>query len=225
MPRENCVLLVEGAADKLFFEHLCRLLSLEVSVKVNVPTDFEGNYNTKGAVLNTVPLLIDQMLDGRVNRLSVVIDADLLQHGGGQLATLQRFTDIVRSHGFRQRSRVGEAGGYLFSHTDGLEPIGLWIMPDNEHDGIIEEFIKTCVSESQEERFRRSVELLDASVKPFLFNPVHRAKAEVAGWLAWQKIPGQGIFSVIRDGLIDPRCASFSRLSNWLKATFQSNAK
>jgi hypothetical protein len=220
MTRENSVLLVEGYADKIFFEHVFSRHSVEASVKVSVPTDWADKYNTKGAVFNTLPILIDQMSDGRLKKLAVVVDSDLEEHGGGQLKTLAMFADLVKKYGFEQRYRVGEKGGYLFHHKDGLSPVGLWIMPDNEHDGVIEHFVRSCIIDIQKERFERGVELLDASVQPFLFEQHRRIKAEISGWLAWQKNPGQGIFSCIREGLIDQESHLFKKLRDWLSMVF-----
>ena len=224
MKNQESILLVEGMADKLFFEHLCRKLSIRPSAKVSSPREFGGIYDTKGAIFNTVPTLLEQMADGQLVHLSVVMDSDFPDDGGGQHATLERFATLVGEYGFTQRHRVGEQGGYLFHHGDGLSSVGIWIMPNNEANAGIEDFVKSCIANSQKERFADSAKALAKSIKPYAFKSSHYVKAEIATWMAWQRVPGQGIFACIRDELVNPEIDEFKRLISWLKSSFSSPA-
>lgn len=224
MRKQSSILLVEGVADKNFFEHLCRKLHINSSVIVSSPRDFGGNYDTKGAIFNTLPTLLDQMADGHLIHLAAIVDSDAPQNGGGQVATLDRFASLVGTYGFDQRHKVGEGGGFLFHHVDGLSPVGLWLMPDNKTDGTIEDFVKASLVDSQRARFANAATAVAKSERPFAFKPTHLVKAEIATWMAWQKVPGQGIFACVRDELVDLEKDEFKRLILWLQRSFPSPA-
>jgi hypothetical protein len=57
-------------------------------VRISSPREFGGSFDTKGAIFNTVPTLLEQMADGHLVHLAVVVDSDSPQDGGGQQATL-----------------------------------------------------------------------------------------------------------------------------------------
>lgn len=139
------ILLVEGEADRGFFEALCRLLSIPADVRVATPKDTGGAHNTKEGVLSHLTkVLLPQLQDGQLERIGVVVDADRVVHGSGYPVTLQRFTDVLAHDGY-QPSPTG-ATGLVFIHQDGLADLGLWIMPNNADEGILEDWIKHCLS-------------------------------------------------------------------------------
>jgi len=53
-----------------------------------------------------------------------------------------------------------------------------------------------------------------------LFKPIHRAKAEVATWLAWQRMPGKPVASCVGDRLVALTASPCRRLGEWLDAVF-----
>jgi hypothetical protein len=56
-------------------------------------------------------------------------------------------------------------------------------------------------------------------------HPIHRSKAEVATWLAWQKQPGHGLYRVVEDQLIDMDSELFLELKDWLTHIYSSEDK
>ena len=56
---------------------------------------------------------------------------------------------------------------------------------------------------------------------PIKFKEIHRSKAEVATWLAWQKKPGHGPYSALEDSCIDSNSAQFTQLASWLRQVFE----
>jgi hypothetical protein len=94
-------------------------------------------------------------------------------------------------------------------------------MPDNKIDGTIEDLVKRSISDDQKARFSNASSALAQSIQPYAFKPAHHVKAEIATWMAWQRIPGQGIFACLRDELLDFETDEFKRLASWLKRSFQ----
>lgn len=216
------ILIVEGEADCGFFSEICKKSELAVNVKVGAAKDFGADRNSKQAVFN---LLRDSILsqlddaDAAIERAAIVVDADTAADGGlGFAGTLQRVSDLLVSKGYSEVEAL-PAGGYQFQHPDGLKPFGLWIMPDNNSEGMLENWISRCISPDQQQLFNHATTTVTALQNP-LFNEIHRTKADVATWLAWQRKPGENLYACITNDLLDNNSALYSGLVTWLKATF-----
>jgi hypothetical protein len=213
------ILIVEGDADKSLFEKICRKIELETSVKVAVSKDLGGTHNSKEGVLKTLrdflPLL--QSAD-KVTRIAVVVDADYSAHHGlGYERTIEKITSIVQIAGF-ERDNENQAG-IIFNNPDSSGSFGLWVMPDNQNEGMLEDWIKNCIVDTELTLFQQATNTLQQLTNRKF--PDHLlSKAEVATWLAWQKKPGHGIYSVIKDDLLDLEHPLFKELERWLIKVF-----
>lgn len=225
MSRENKILLVEGDADKNLFEAIRQKLSLDAKIQVASPKDFSIPYNTKGGIFNLLPTLIDQMKDGQIERFAAVMDADhpdSTSGGGmGYRETVNKFTRIVEDFSYTRKNIKGQCGGLYFSHNDGLNDIGLWVMPDNKNDGITESWLKKCIIDDEKKLLNHAQNIVSNLPHPVKFKDIHRPKAEIATWLAWQKMPGQEAASAMRNELIDMSCPEFRQLTEWLTHLFR----
>ncbi len=105
--------------------------------------------------------------------------------------------------------------GIVFKHNDGLADIGLWIMPSTTNDGMLEDWITTCISTAEEALFQHARQAVGALPAP-KFSTIHLSKAEVATWLAWQKKPGHGLYRIIEDRLLEESKPAFLTLKSWL---------
>jgi hypothetical protein len=215
-------LLVEGEADRSFLKEVCKTLGLHTSVTVAPPKDVGGSHNTKEGVFNHLPILLNQLGDAQITRLAVVVDADSEDNGGGYNRAIDRVTEIVKSYGFTLRTNPD--GGVLFQHDDGLADFGLWVMPNNYDEGMLEDWIKSCVHSNEHKLFTHAKEVVGELSLP-KFKPIHRSKAEVATWLAWQKQPGHGLYRAIEDQLIDMDSKLFLELKDWLTHIYSSEDK
>lgn len=218
------ILLVEGEADRAFFEEICRILDLGASVTVAPPKRLakEGAYNTKEGVFNCLPSLLDQLADGQTSRLAVVVDADSAANGGGYKRTIDRVNKIVVDYGFALAEST--LCGIVFKHNDGLADFGLWVMPNNADEGILEDWIKQCIHPNEQGLFTHAEAVVAALPPPQKFKSIHRSKAEVATWLAWQKQPGHGPYRAVEDDLIDPNGTHYKNLIAWLGYIFPKHS-
>jgi hypothetical protein len=212
------ILLVEGESDRSFFKEVCKTLGLHPSVTVAPPKDVGGSHNTKEGVFNHLKILLRQLGDAEITRLAVVVDADSAVNGGGYQRAIDRVTKIVESEGFTMRPN--SAGGILFQNDDGLADFGLWVMPNNSDEGMLEDWIKSCVHPDEHELFSHAKIVVDTLPKP-KFKPIHVSKAEVATWMAWQKQPGHGLYRAVEDQLIDKNSVLCKELCFWLKHVYR----
>jgi len=137
------ILLVEGESDRSFFEAVCKTLKLQPSVTVAPPKDVGGSHNTKEGVFNHLPILLNQLGDAQITHLAVVVDADSAVNGGGCQRAIDKVTKIVEPYGFTLASNP--VGGVFFQNDDGLADFGLWVMPNNSDEGMLEDWIKSCI--------------------------------------------------------------------------------
>lgn len=229
MSQEN-LLLVEGNADRDFFDMLCSALSISPKIQVAPPKDLGGKYNTKQGVLNYLKtILLPQLNDGRVQRLAIVVDADYAEsHGLGVAGTLKQIKEIVEPFGFELPENASHQNGFFFKNSDGLPDFGVWIMPNNKEDGMLEDWVKSCITQTEQDLFHHAEKTVaDLSTHGLQkFKPIHITKTQVATWLAWQSLPKYSVDRVLdkNDLLIDKNSMLYQNLANWLKNIYLDNS-
>ncbi|MEI6068024.1 MAG: DUF3226 domain-containing protein [Methylococcaceae bacterium] len=214
MANQDRVLLVEGETDQGFLIEVLKALNLQVDVKVAPPKELGGTYNSKQGVFNYLPNLLKQLADGSLINLAVVIDADTAPDGGYQ-RTYDLVNAIVEPIGYSLKA--DSISGLIFEHNDGLADFGLWIMPDNTQEGMLEDWLKECIHHNEQALFVHAQSVVEELPKPQKFKSIHRSKAEVATWLAWQKQPGHGLYRAVTDQLLDSKKPLYSQMTTWLK--------
>lgn len=215
------VLLVEGEADRAFFEQICGVIGLNTSVTIAPPKELAGSHNSKEGAFNHLPVLLAQLADGQITRLAVVVDADSAENGGGYQRAITRIKQIVAPYGFLMPLHT--AGGIVFQHNDGLADFGVWVMPNNADEGMLEDWIKQSIHPNEQGLFAHAKAVVAALPQPPKFKPIHCSKAEVATWLAWQKQPGHGTYRAVEEGLIDTISAHYKNLIAWLGHVYSSS--
>ena len=212
------LLLVEGESDKSFFEELKKHINLPFEIQIAPPKDVGGDKNTKQGVYNHLPKVLKQLADAKLKYLAVVVDADdtNVNPPDGYENTLKKVTAIINAY---DSSYVYESDTLSFKHSDGLADIGLWIMPNNQDKGMLEDLIKTCIHADEQDLLNHAVNTV-STVPNKKFKPHHYSKAEIATWLAWQKKPALGLYCAIEDKLLDKNHNLFQKLEHWLKQCF-----
>jgi hypothetical protein len=220
----KALLLVEGEADKSFFTEVCsRLFSeLHIQIEIALTRDIGGKSNTKQGIYNHLNMLLRQQADGDIKRLAVVIDADheSVNPPDGFNNTVSKIIAIVEPYGFTLKQNQTPLSGLIFENDNGLSDFGLWVMPNNTDEGMLEDFIKACIKTDEHSLFDHAIQSVQAVPEPKKFASHHYAKAEIATWLAWQKPPGHGLYYVVSDKLLDNDHDLFQELECWLKQIF-----
>lgn len=212
-------LLVEGADDSTFYDAFLRVAAIP-RVSVTTPKHIGGVVDGKTNAIHNLPTLIRQMEDGSITACGVVVDADYdAEHGLGYSKTLLKAREKLAECGYARETPI-PSGGFLFRHSDGLPSVGLWIMPNNRDDGMLEDFVKSCIGDEAQDALHTLACRAVGSLNPPLFKTIHRSKAEVSTWLAWQRAPGAAIETVVGNRLIDLNSTPATQLKTWMTSLF-----
>jgi hypothetical protein len=163
---------------------------------------------------------VQQMNDGSLERLALVVDADIDENGGGFQRTVQQVAEKIRDCGYNTTPQFLKSGGLVFKHSDGLPDLGLWIMPNNKNEGILEDWISQCISEEEKSLFALAQSTVDRLSDP-KFKPIRKMKASVATWLAWQYDPGEGLYYAVQKDLVDEKTPLYKGFGTWINYIFQ----
>jgi hypothetical protein len=215
---ETKFLLAEGIRDANFLEALCRKFGIK-NVTVKPPSTLGAQGDGWGNTIRLAETLARQMVDGQVGRLAITTDADHTDFNDrGYKQVSSGYREMLRTLGYA-RPPIQIGTGAVYAHDDGLPSIGVWIMPNNTSDGMIEDFILNAVAAESAawlEKARQTVASLD---RPLFDRQRHDSKAIVSTWLAWQRMPGKQIVSTVGDGLIDLETTQIQNLRQWLLAS------
>ena len=113
--------------------------------------------------------------------------------------------------------------------ADGLEVVhsrgarfGVWIMPDNRFSGMLEDWLVRLIPEKSRPLYQLAQRCVsEAEQQHAPFRAVHRTKAEVHTWLAWQDEPGLRLYDAVQDRVLDPTGPESEPFVKWFKRLFR----
>lgn len=236
------VLLVEGRNDAFVFATLCAHHGIQARI------EGESNAEALGALgqgvgggpsteteeglsagiiaikneeglTNLVKAFPTALKQSGLQRLGVVVDCDPEK---GMCARWQQWSNLARNAGYDVVPKTpAQQGTILF--REGGPALGLWVMPDNQGEGLLEDFVGFLVPPG-DAMWEWADKCLDQVPPcPSRFKPSHRAKARIHSWLAWQEEPGTPMGSAITQRYLDAHAAHALRFVAWLRLLFESN--
>lgn len=96
-----------------------------------------------------------------------------------------------------------------------LPTFGAWIMPNNQDPGMLEDFLRQLVP--ADDPLLPHVEQAINSLPVQHFKDVHRPKALMHTWLAWQKDPGRPYGRAITAKYLDSNTQQGQAFTDWLQ--------
>ena len=170
----DSVLLLEGQDDKHVVTNLLFLHQLEARF----------NIKEKGGIDNLIDTLSVEIRASELKRIGIVVDADT--------SLTNRWLSLISvltKSGYMDIPKTPSGIGTIIKQV-GKPTVGIWLMPNNLDNGMIEDFTMLLISPQD-----RLLPLAQAAVETIppedrLFPEVHRSKALVHTWLAWQVDPG-----------------------------------
>jgi hypothetical protein len=170
---------------------------------------------------NSVEQLLEnfpvRLKESDIEALGVVIDADT-----DFAAQWQALRDRLIKAGYENVPADPERTGTILAPPGGtlLPRVGIWIMPDNQVTGILEDFLRFLVP-AESQLFRH----VESSVKAIpdeerRFSQLAEPKAIIHTWLAWQEEPGKPLGTAITARFLDPKVAEVDVLVSWLNRLF-----
>lgn len=209
------ILLVEGYNDKFVIQKLLKRRKIE----------FE-NFDIRSCenvdkLLNILPETIQLKTNEDV--IGIIVDADEnLAERWKSLRTL-----LIKA-GFKNVPQLTDAKGIIVKDENyELPQIGVWLMPNNQLTGRIEDFIKFLVPSDDDllPLAEKKVDDLISKGKNRFTIP-HRSKAVIHTWLAWQEKPGIQLGAAVTyrvaktlEYILDDKNAS--DFVGWLKRLFK----
>ena len=181
------LMLVEGKDDEHVLYHLL--------LHHKVPDGFK--IKDKKGIDNLLETLDVELIGSGLKRLGIVVDADVnIQGRWGALRS------ILTESGYTNVPAKPEASGTIIEQP-GLPVVGLWLMPDNTLPGMLENFIGFLVPPGDALWPRSEECLLQVMAADRRFAAVHRPKALIHTWLAWQEEPGTPLGLAITKRYLD----------------------
>lgn len=151
-------------------------------------------------------------------RYGVIIDAD----EGNLIPRWESVRHVLLRSGYDRNivHKSPHAGGTIIKQ-DERPVVGVWIMPNNNDPGKIEDFVGLLRKPDDAlwpiaEEIVERVILIDCR-----FPMVHKSKARIHTWLAWQKQPGRSMGQAITSRYVEPDAFPAQQLITWIRQLFE----
>jgi len=216
---ERSSLHVEGMDDVHTIKHLLLRYGIDCPVK--------GDYRPDGEFSDRVPTI--RAAGGRLKVLeamSTATSASTNRSVGFVLDADEKPEN--RWNAVRERFREFELdlpekipeGGFIDEVNKLKARVGVWLMPDNQRSGALEDFLQDLVDKEDNliQLATRSTE--EARTKGASFTEKSRKKAVLHAWLAWQKEPGQPYGIAIRARYFRDDSSAAIAFIEWYKKLF-----
>ncbi len=189
------VLLVEGADDQHVIQGLLRARGI-----ANI------HIKPKGGWANLRETLDVELKASGLLSLGVVADAD-----SPIASRWQSLRDVLRRDG------MGDAPERQGTILPGEPRVGLWLMPDNSSDGVLEQFVELMIPKPDQLWLRAGSAVDQIPAEHRRFALVDTPKAKIHTWLAWQERPGVPMGTAITAKFLDPSSAVAVRFTDWVR--------
>lgn len=216
-------LIVEAESDKSFIQAFLRheKLNLQLNIDVATPQDFESTtYTTKQAVFQQLPRLVKLLETGQVSHIGILVDMDFTDKTDIKNQNLRQISERLNPLGFHQRQQQNDNLGFYFENSDYDNPIGVWLMPNNQNEGYLETWVKMAMSSDQQSHFTQIENFIQSLGTSHFKNPVTAMdKARIFTWLSTQTKPTQDLSKSLE--LIAAKNPVYQNFKHWLVTTFQ----
>jgi hypothetical protein len=113
------------------------------------------------------------------------------------------------------------AGGFIGESTRFKARVGVWLMPDNERDGKLEDFLSTLIRDGDPLIGHAQSSTDHARTLGATFSDADRIKAVIHAWLAWQHEPGKPYGQAVRAKYFEHDSAVAARFVAWFKSLYR----
>ncbi|MGC2238758.1 MAG: DUF3226 domain-containing protein [Pyrinomonadaceae bacterium] len=201
------VLLVEGINDKHVINNLLKAHGIENKITIR---DKEGIAN----ILATLKTEVDANQDF----LGIVVDANASLDSRWQSLT-DRLKDGEIGYSSVPDNPVKE--GLILDSEGFLPKLGVWVMPNNELIGKIEDFIRFLVAEERERLWQIAEKAVsEIPDEQRLFAAKDIIKAQVHTFLAWQDEPGRPMGESITRRYFQIDAPEAINFVNWIRRLY-----
>ena len=198
---DELALLVEGEDDKHVVLQLCIRIGFQPQFRII----------DKGGIDNVLSGLSPEIKAEGRKAVGILVDANDDLNG-----RWKSLSDKLREVGIELPSSPEPAGTII----DGMPRVGLWLMPDNQSAGELEDFVQTMIPAGDPVWPRSQRYVDDIPTEHRKFQQGKTLRAQVYAWLATREIPGRmGAAIEAKDLNINAlRCIEFV---DWLHKLFR----
>jgi len=202
---EKNVLLVEGRDDEHVVKSICGYFKFGNIERINTMEGIDR-------LLESIPVWLKPNMN--ISVLGIIVDAD-----DDAKARWQSIANHLRKAGYHAVDESPDENGAIVMPLDDSQPkVGIWLMPDNHGKGYLEDFLRRLIK--QNDSLHHYAENVVAALPQTRFKEIHRSKAIMHSWLAWQEDPGKPFGQSITAHYLDldnPLGKTFVR---WLRQLF-----
>lgn len=198
---------MEGADDREIIYQFCNHYQIDNRTGFTV--------QPQGGVDRLIETLSVQVESLGPKTVGIVVDADTdLQ------SRWQQIQGAVAGLGYDFPAVPDRSGTILEAEDPDLPRLGIWMMPDNQLTGTIEDFLLylTRRGDTLLNRARAAIEAIPHSERRF--KPSYYSKALIHTWLAWQEEPGTALGLAITRNYLDPAQNPAPAFKTWLETLF-----
>ena len=203
MGKKNKQLLVEGNDDLHVIKALC--------LKFDIPELFDV-IDCRGIdnLYESIPVRFKQT---NIETIGIIIDADTNLND-----RWRSVKNLLSNIGFKVPEDLPNEGLILLK---GNIKVGVWIMPSNNTNGILEDFMSFLVPQNDKLLPIVDITLNEIESKDLnKYLPINKSKARIHSWLSWQEDPGTPMGLSITKRYLTTDNESCERLINWLQKLF-----
>jgi hypothetical protein len=171
----------------------------------------EDNIKVKGGVDHLIDTLKEEIGATDLGRLGVILDADTNLD-----AQWARVTRVLEEYGCDDVPRKPNANGTVVETRDG-KCIGIWVMPDNQSAGALEDFVGKLIGEEDNLWPKAQADVNGIPADNRRFKTTYLSKAQVHTWLAWQEEPGTKMGETFKKRYLDPEHPQALIFVEWVK--------
>lgn len=213
------LLLVEGATEKRAIPELVEangILWEKSTGKYIVYIDELGGVDQKKEVKSSV--ISNELNVANRKALGLIVDADnncASRWQSVRNACLKFIPDLPLD--------LPPQGLVHNTFTKNKKPVkfGVWIMPDNKTEGMLETFLAYLVKDESEALWQYSQQVVsEAKNQGANYKPTHIDKANIHTWLAWQDEPGNQLHIAVKKKILDPQHPKAQSFINWFKILY-----
>ena len=172
-------------------------------------------FSQKGieVLLTGLPARLDEP---KLETLGIVVDAD-----SDLAARWQAVRDKLMKSKYENIPQVPPAKGWVYAPPD-LPRVGVWLMPNNQLPGMLENFVAQLIPFDDVLHPKAEAVLQEIEQECLnCYTSVHRPKALIHTWLAWQKTPGMPMGQAITAKVLSYDSPLAFAFVQWLQRLFE----
>lgn len=169
------------------------------------------NEKVKDGVDHLVDTLSEELGATDIGRLGVILDADT-----NLAKQWARVTRVLDDYGCKNVPAKPSADGTIVETQDGKR-IGIWVMPDNQSAGALEDFLGRLIADGDALWPKAQTDVNNIPLENRRFKATYLSKAHVHTWLAWQEEPGTRMGETFKKKYLDPNRPHANVFVAWIK--------